>query len=219
MLSSRPHLALILLLDWGVLNRSRPLWGTLPQWGAQPLAGAPLNDCSLLAASWDWPKTETNCISHGHLHISFYNTHTFPFNHVTASTYFQWCVQCRKSFDWRLGQGSICSTFTCVKKFWNIKFLPTLGYLEIMNGFLEKFWPIFVYCIVYDIFVIFAKLNPNVLKMANSAHCFSGISVRRYFSRILTTEKKILGKVDSCLPFKNDVISITVMIFHNLMFI
>ena len=51
---------------------------------------------SLVAASWD-SKTETPCISHEHLHISFHNTHTFPFNYMTESAYFHWCILCRVS--------------------------------------------------------------------------------------------------------------------------
>ena len=55
----------------------------------------------------------TNCISsgcklrlteahsahiwHGHLHISFHNTHTFPFNPMTPSAYFHRCVLCWES--------------------------------------------------------------------------------------------------------------------------
>ena len=44
---------------------------------------------SYLVARWDWQiKIQTSRISHGHWHISFHNTHIFPFNHVTASAYF-----------------------------------------------------------------------------------------------------------------------------------
>ena len=52
---------------------------------------------SLLAARWGWPKTETDRISREHQHILFHNIHIFPFNHVTASAYFQRCALCRKS--------------------------------------------------------------------------------------------------------------------------
>ena len=83
-------------------------------WDAAP-AGCPATRwCSswltesLLAVSWDWLKTDP--ISQGHLYISFHNTHTFPFNHVTASIYLHRFVLCREISDWWLGQGTICNT-------------------------------------------------------------------------------------------------------------
>ena len=82
--SSRPHLVLLQLLSRGVLN----LWAALydaararPQ--TETDSRLTLVDCSHLM--WD-------------VHISFYNTHAFPVNHVTASDYFfHWCVLCRES--------------------------------------------------------------------------------------------------------------------------
>ena len=61
-LSSKPHLAL-LILGWGVLNE------LLLQWGTHPLTGTFRDWPNLF-----WPQAETDCISHGDLHISFYNT-------------------------------------------------------------------------------------------------------------------------------------------------
>ena len=91
-LSSRPHLALLFLgqvvLNW---RPSVGHCGTLRQQGTQLLADAPV------IANWDWPKTHTPYISYGHLHISLHNTHTFLFNHVTASGYFHRCVLSRES--------------------------------------------------------------------------------------------------------------------------
>ena len=63
---------------------------------------------SLLAARWDWLKTETARILRGHLHISFRNTHTFPFKHA----YLHSCVLCLEISNWWLGEGSVCSTTT-----------------------------------------------------------------------------------------------------------
>ena len=57
----------------------------------------------------DWCKTDQ--ITWGHLHISFHNAHTFPFNHLTISVYLHRYIQCRKISDWRLGQGSIWNIF------------------------------------------------------------------------------------------------------------
>ena len=93
-LSSRPHLALLLL------DRGYSTGGQAPLGPA--LAGA--------FRDWEnlfWPQAETHAsrISRGH-HISFHKIHTFPFKHVIASAYFYRCVLCRES-DWRLGQESI----------------------------------------------------------------------------------------------------------------
>ena len=109
-LSSRPHLALLLLnrreFDW------KPTVGcsvdcSLNRALSHSLAHSWLAK-SLLAASWDWQesllpsignsKTETHtaCISCGHLYI-FYRTDTFPFNHVTAMAYFHRCVLWKES--------------------------------------------------------------------------------------------------------------------------
>ena len=95
-LSSRPHLALLLLLGRGLLNWSPAVDRWLSGVASHLLAHLWLT-VSLLAASWDWRKTETPHISHEHLHISFYNTHTFLFNHVTASAYFHRCILFRES--------------------------------------------------------------------------------------------------------------------------
>ena len=47
---------------------------------------------------WDWlTENLTACISCGDLHISCHNTHTFQFNHMTASTYFHRCILCKES--------------------------------------------------------------------------------------------------------------------------
>ena len=48
------------------------------------------------------PQAETGsrlrlCISRGHLHISFHNTHTLPFGHVTVSAYSHRCDLWRES--------------------------------------------------------------------------------------------------------------------------
>ena len=95
--SPRPHLALLLFLDRGVFNRRlvRPK-------GPRTHSGVPSHSLALSATdqiSSDrklfWLKTD--CISRRHLHISFHYTHTFPFNHVTASAYFHMCVPCRES--------------------------------------------------------------------------------------------------------------------------
>ena len=82
-LSSRSHLALLLLLCRGILNW-RPTVGLCPSGVSSHLPAL----LSLTVSSWDWLKTETVCISDGHLPISFHNTHTFLFNHVTAFTFF-----------------------------------------------------------------------------------------------------------------------------------
>ena len=47
-----------------------------------------------LRDSADHCKTETDRISGWH--ISFHNTHTFSFDHVTTSAYFQRCILCRE---------------------------------------------------------------------------------------------------------------------------
>ena len=52
---------------------------------------------SLLAASWDWLKTHTPLIPHGHLHVSFHNTQIFSFNYMTTSTYFYRYILSRES--------------------------------------------------------------------------------------------------------------------------
>ena len=87
-LSSRPHSALHLLLGRGVLK----WWPAVCRWCSLRQTK------SLLVASW-YPKAETATprISRSHLHISLHNTHTFPFNHVTVSTYFHMCVLCKYS--------------------------------------------------------------------------------------------------------------------------
>ena len=98
-LSSKPHLALFLLGRWK-LNR-RPAICPWPQWGIQPLAGAPLTDRISSRRKLRLTETHFALISHGDLHISFHNTHTFLFNQVTSSGYFHWCALCRESLiDW-----------------------------------------------------------------------------------------------------------------------
>ena len=69
-LSSRPHLAL-LLLSQGLLNQrsAAPAGCPATHWHSLWLIE------SLLAASWDGLKT--NSISLGHLHTSFHNAHDF----------------------------------------------------------------------------------------------------------------------------------------------
>ena len=97
---------------WRLLNW-RPAVGSWPQRGAQPLACTSVTNCSLLATSWlqDWDSH--CCISQRHLHISFHNSHMFPFNHATAFTYFHMCLVQRIS-DWQLGQGSVCDIMSRV---------------------------------------------------------------------------------------------------------
>ena len=73
-----------------------------------------VTDRSLLAASWDCLRTA--CISHGHLHIFFHNSHTFPLNHMTVSAYLYERVLFREISDWCLGQGSICNTFVSMNQ-------------------------------------------------------------------------------------------------------
>ena len=100
--SSRPHLALLLLLCRSLLN-----WGIAVgisvrryhQRGAQLLPDAVRYSVYLLGSSWALlkPDTHTLRISRGHLHISFHNTNTFPFNPVTAPGYFHKCVFCSQS--------------------------------------------------------------------------------------------------------------------------
>ena len=106
-LSSKPHLAL-LLLGRGYSTGS-PLWSAL--WAAAP-ARRSVNrwrtrDRKLRLQNSNW---QTAHISHGHLHIAFHKTYTFPVNHVIVSAYFRWYVLCRES-DWWLGQGSICNNY------------------------------------------------------------------------------------------------------------
>ena len=79
-LSSRPHLAL-LLLSQGLLNQSLGEGHTV---GCCP-SGMPSH-------SRLWKTAPISC---GHLPISFHNTHSFPINHVTACFYR--CVLCRES--------------------------------------------------------------------------------------------------------------------------
>ena len=100
-LPSRPHLSL-LLLGQGLLNW-RPAVGRSV--GHFP-CGVPSR---LLAFQWPQAKTDTRHKAHtetayilcGHLHISFHNTCSFLLNHVTASDYFHWCIQCRESLTAR----------------------------------------------------------------------------------------------------------------------
>ena len=111
------HMAL--LLSWVVLIR-RTAVGHYPQPGARLLACAPVTDHSLLTTSWN-SKTQVPCISRGQLHISFYNTHTFPFNHATATTYFHWCA-----LRWEFlidGQVTICNRNTWYHFAWNFHYV------------------------------------------------------------------------------------------------
>ena len=69
---------------------------------------------SVLADSTDRCKLrltqDWHSVLREHLHISFHNTHTFPFNLVTASTYFHRCVLCRESLIDGSVKGQICNS-------------------------------------------------------------------------------------------------------------
>ena len=95
-LSLRPHLALLLHLGRGEVINWRPTGSPWAQPGAQLLVSISVTDRCLMAAS-ETRLTYTAHLSRGYLHISFHNTYTFPFNHVTASGYFHWCVLCKES--------------------------------------------------------------------------------------------------------------------------
>ena len=107
-LSSRPHLTLLLLLGRGY-STGGTLWAALydtaPAERPATCLRPPCLTASLLAVSWYWLKSER--ISRGHLYISFHNAHTFPLNHKTASAYLQRGIPYREICDWWLGQGSI----------------------------------------------------------------------------------------------------------------
>ena len=98
-LSSRPHLALLLFLGWvGIqLEASAPVEYPATHWHIHSL---------LTQAETD---THMAYISRGHLPISFHNTHTFLLNLMTASAYFHWCVWCRESLIDSLVKGQ-CAT-------------------------------------------------------------------------------------------------------------
>ena len=90
--------------------RCELIYSTLSQRGALLLADN-LPDRISSAAIRVWLKTETARISRGHQHISFHNTHVYPFNHVTTSTYFRSCVLCRES----LIDGSVTGQYATIK--------------------------------------------------------------------------------------------------------
>ena len=79
-LSSRPHLELLLLLCHGVLNQG-------------PTVGRCSSGVLSVTTSWD-SKTATD--SRALLYISFRNNYTFLINHVTASAYFHKCILFRE---------------------------------------------------------------------------------------------------------------------------
>ena len=89
-LSSRPHLA-FRPCSTQPGARCVPLCGTVPQQSTQQLPGAPVTPNFF----WLQAETESKLSSRGHLHILFHNTHTFPFNHVTAFRNVHMCVLCR----------------------------------------------------------------------------------------------------------------------------
>ena len=62
-------------------------------------------------------KTDTAHISRGHPYISFHNTHTFLFNHVTASTYFHRCILWRESWIDGLVKGPYVTDFYFISMF------------------------------------------------------------------------------------------------------
>ena len=66
-----------------------------------------------------------------------------------------------------------------VKNLMNIKFFPTFGYSEVINGFLLKLWPINM-CSLYGLsyfFNKFAMLNWKVHKTANLTHFIGDIFI------------------------------------------
>ena len=71
-----------------VHNRSSPGDHLVP-YGHSRLPADSTDRCKLELTDWD-----SDCISRGHLYVSFHNTHTFLFNHVTTSAYFYRCVLC-----------------------------------------------------------------------------------------------------------------------------
>ena len=71
LLSSRPHIVFRLLLGRGVLNW-KPAVGPYSKFGAQTIVTDPLTNHSLLAASWDWLKTETQLLV-SHVDILIYH--------------------------------------------------------------------------------------------------------------------------------------------------
>ena len=74
MLSSKPHLVL-LLLDRVVFNRK-------PAVGLCPSRAFFVTARSFLTASWVWLKTHSDRLSRGHLYISSHNTH-----HLRSTTW------------------------------------------------------------------------------------------------------------------------------------
>ena len=68
---SKPHL-ILLLLSQGLLNRSPAVNRSVGRYSSGVPSRSSLTNTLLTAA--------TLCISRGHLHVSFYNTHTIPFN-------------------------------------------------------------------------------------------------------------------------------------------
>ena len=115
-LSSRPHLALLLLHGRGVLNRRlvegcfvllQDFTTSLPTKRTQSFLTKGL--LSSLVTTVLYLPTHPRCkltltqdslwlkLLREHLQISFHYSHTFPINHITASVNFQMCVLYRDS--------------------------------------------------------------------------------------------------------------------------
>ena len=87
MLSSKSHLTFLLLLSQGYSCFSRALSHSL---------ALSVTDRISSGRKLRLQDRESS-ISRGHLHILFHSTNTFPFNHMTVSTYFHSCVSWRES--------------------------------------------------------------------------------------------------------------------------
>ena len=126
-LSSSPHLALLLFLGRGY-STGGPLWHTLcylqsftfsittqrtqqvpVRWPLDPLAVTVLSLPTWLTVEiWHWATTSRLELLRGHLHISFHNTHDFCLTRECFRLFLQ-VRPVQRISDWRLGQEPICN--------------------------------------------------------------------------------------------------------------
>ena len=98
-------------------------------------------------------ETHTAHISHRHLHISVHNTHTFLFNHMTASSYFHRCVLCRESLIDGSVKGQHASwPLQCIKDYF-IQIYPSI--ILLINKYTSNSSLLFLLNQKYQDFIIF----------------------------------------------------------------
>ena len=155
-LSSRPHLVLLLRIGRGLLNigptvghsvlSSRPYifypdetYSTGLHLGVAWLPAATFLylPTRLTAASWYW---QTASLSRGHLHISFGYTQPFPIDHVTASAYFHICVLWRESLIDGSVKGQYATTTNIGKAWTAIDRLTTIWESDISTRIKREFF-------------------------------------------------------------------------------